>query len=211
MTIEIKGRQAMILTRRGTYAKRCDCLTHPDTAEYLEKNIDAFYVEVSEGKYKWNRRDNGKIAYNVEEKRWELISRLSVSGLLRGFYDVEIEQGYFRNNENVVYLKEYFSGGTPIPCINSEIALKLGYLSSLWDEYYYNPRNLSGEEKKALKQPKIVKYSKALEFNYNANEGNSAFRNIQQAYSQVDYKIEPRTWDISKLLNGKTFGKCKNC
>jgi len=207
----MKGKQELFETIRGNLVRRNQCMRNPENNTYYEYNVDCFQVDVGNGKIKWNRTDNGKIAFNCVEQRWELISKLSISGLLKGFYDVDKAQGYFQNNADVVYLKEYFNSGTHIPCIDAEVAAKLGYLGSLWDEYYYNPKNLSREEKAALKQPKIVKYSRNLEFNYNANEGNSAFRHILQKYNSLDYKIEPRVHDVSKLLYGKTFGKCKNC
>lgn len=205
MSIEIKGKLEVVTTISGTVVKRTKCMYSKDTKHYYEHDVDCFKVDVGEGVLKWNRTDNGRITYNCETKKWDLISRLEKTTLLKGIYSANAPQGYFANRDTVVYLKEGVGNHTPIPCLNLELALKLGYISSLWDDFYYNKRNLSGDDISALKEPRILKY-KNLEFGYNAADNNSSFRTIREKYSAINPDVKTRTYDMSKLLYGKSFG-----
>ena len=205
MTIEIKGRLEVIQTITGAFTKRANCIMNRDTGQYYEKNVSCFQVDMGDGRLVWNRIDNGKIAFNYTEQKWQLIKFLESSGLLKGIYDTNKTMGYFLKDENVVWLKERFDTSSSIPCVSLELAIKLGYISSLWDEFLYNKNSLSPEQFRALKQPKIVKY-RNLAFNYNASADNSAFIKIKEQYALTDVPISNREQDVSKLLFGKSFG-----
>jgi hypothetical protein len=203
--IEIIGKLEMVKTITGAIVKRNNCIQDKMTGKYYEKNVSCFQVKVGDGRMKWNRIDNGRIGYYYNAQKWCLISQLENSRLLKGFYSTDNTMGWFDDSPEVVYLKDGLKSYSSIPCVNKEIALKLGYLESLWDNYYYNGRTLSVADKMALKEPRIVKY-KNLEFNYNAADNNSAFIKIKQEYAKNELKIEGRTHDVSKLLFGKSFG-----
>ena len=205
MTIEIKGRLEVIQTITGNYTKRANCITNRDTGQYYEKNVSCFQVDMGDGRLVWNRIDNGKIAFNYSTQNWELIKFLENSDLLKGFYDTSKNMGYFKKDESVVYLKERIDTNTTIPCLNLDVATKLGYTSSLWDEFLYNKHSLSLEQIKILKAPRIMKY-KGLAFNYNASDENSSFVKIKQLYALADVPISNREQEMSKFLFGKSFG-----
>ena len=206
MSIEIKGRQEFVTTITGAQAKRSNCITNKETGVYYEKNISCFQIDMGDGRLIWHRIDNGKIGWNCESKRWELIKYLENSSLLKGFYNTSLQQGWFKKSEETVYLKEVVYQSSSTPCIDANTALKLGYIECLHDEYFYNKKNMNSADVKYITTPQIVKYGRDFEFNYNAADNNSSFRNIKEAYSRIEIPISNRTHDVSKMLFGKSFG-----
>mgnify|MGYP001558573638 CR=1 FL=1 len=62
--------------------------------EGLLINVNCFKIEDVDGKYKWHRINNGKIARNTETGRYERIESLLEKKLIRGIADESGEMCY---------------------------------------------------------------------------------------------------------------------
>ena len=177
--------------------------------EYYEVDVDCFLVENSKGEYKWTRKNTGRIAFNYELQKWELTKKLRDNpDYVEGIIDTNGNKGYFIINpyKNVVicdtYTDDHQAG---IPCLNADIAIKMGYL-----EYFktgcYVPKKTA--DKKALEAKNVWKYKGGKKLNYNADESNNQFLSIIQEYGKLKNKIPlgPNTLQAAKLFGNYTFG-----
>lgn len=173
--------------------------------QYYEMNVDCFYVLNEKGEYKWTRLNTGKIAYNVESGKYELIKFLQENeNLVKGIYNEKSEQGYFKFNPytNVVLNDDYkddYEKGTL--CISGEIAEKLGFVEYLGTGTYVNPK-INGLSKNSLQKKAVYRYKNLNKLSYNADNNNKLFLNIIKEYNQNKKYISfsPNTTLASKLL-----------
>jgi len=203
--IEISGKLLMVTTITGDTVLRKDCIQNKETGKYYQKNVSAFLVELEDGRQKWQRIDNGRVAFNWDRKEWDLIKRLEVSGLTKGIFEAGKPAGYFTMNDDTVLLKEKIGTSQGTPCINAKVATESGYIPSIWDDCFYNKRNLNRDDLEYLRTPQIVKY-RNLDFRYNAAADNSSFLKIRGFYDKFQPAVPMRTQEVSKLLFGKSFG-----
>ena len=98
-------------------------------------------------------------------------------------------------------------------CRTKEDAVKLGFIESFSNDSYYLKRNLTENEIRSLsKIPQHNEqgsYSKNIKINYNANYGTDVFKRILESYylnRENNTKLDKRSYNIAKLLNGLTFG-----
>lgn len=174
--------------------------------KFYEIDVDCFKVEGSD---KWQRIDNGKIAFNFEEKRYEFIESLLQKGFVQGYAEGGEELVYFKYNpyENVVLKQSYDSHASTIHCISSELALKLGYIEHLGSGEFYKKANLDSRAIKACNTKTINSY-RDKKINYNANEHSTTFNDTVRDYnSRVNIiPINERTRLVSKILGNYSFG-----
>lgn len=175
--------------------------------KFYEIGIDCFIVEGSD---KWQRIDNGKIAYNYEDKKYEFITSLLNKGFVQGFADAGSGLVYFSYNpyENVV-VKESFDSNkfTMIYCRSSDLAIKLGYIENLSTGEFYKKVNLDARGLKQCFTKTVGRYDDK-KINYNANEQSSTFNDTMRDYYSREniIDIDERTRIVSKILGNYSFG-----
>lgn len=98
-------------------------------------------------------------------------------------------------------------------CRTKEDAINLGFIESFSNDSYYLKKNLSQSEITDLSKIPFHNqegsYSKNIKINYNANQGTDVFTRILESYyitRENNTKLEKKSYDIAKLLNGLTFG-----
>jgi hypothetical protein len=189
---------------------------------YYEKNVTCFKIQnengtIKKGKdWQWNRIDNGKIAYDVDNKCWELISRLQYRyNIVQGIFDESMSLGYFTPDiHTTVYIKDTLTTSKYTACISAELAEKLGYFDLNYDGFYYKKSNLSSGDLKHIEtnKPKSsYRFDTSIAHStgaYGANEGNRAFVNILKHYTsdKNTILITPDDYYLSSFIKGFTFG-----
>lgn len=177
--------------------------------QYYEVDVDCFLVENEKGEFKWTRKNTGRIAYNYESKKWELTKKLRENpDLVEGIIDEQGNRGYFNLNPytNTVICDSHMTKHTMgTPCLNVEVAEKMGYL-----EYFgtgcYVPKTIG--DKRTLQKKAVYKYDGGKKLNYNADNNNKQFLNIIQEYNKIKYKLpySPNTTQATKLFGNYSFG-----
>lgn len=200
--MDMKKRNAVVTTISGKEVDRKDARLI--NGNFYEVNKDCFIVEGSE---KWQRIDNGKIAYDYENSKYAFIQLLESAGYVKGFADSE-EVVYFRDSPyDTVSVFPSFKRGSPVFCRNKDIALKLGYVEHLGTGNYYKKANLTLSELKNCNK-KSINFYDDKKINYNANEHSSTFIETVRSYNSRDnvINIDERTRLVSKILGNYSFG-----
>ncbi len=175
--------------------------------DYYEMNVDCFLIETEKGELKWNRINNGRIAFDYENNKYDLTKRLrEKEDYTFGIIDDKGTKGYFKVNvfKNAILLdnalEEYDTGTL---CVNKDIAEKLGYIEYFGNGCYVKKGTVRNPQQKVLNN-----YKKVKKLSYNADEGNSLFLNVVKEYNKHKRFIEysPNTGAAAKLLGNYSFG-----
>ena len=115
--------------------------------QYYEIGIDCFLMEDG----KWHRKNNGKIEFDHETKKYVLLENTS---LINGAVGVgsggqEFELGYFSANpaKNVFVFSSSY--GT-ISCLNEDIPVQCGYKEAMSSGVFYKGMSAAELNKKAI-------------------------------------------------------------
>ena len=213
-----------VTTTTGKELPKTSCVRFRVSGEYVyyEKNVTCFKIINENGAIKngrdwqWHRIDNGLIAFDVDNKQWDLVSRLQYkSNIVRGIYDESKNLGYFTTNiHTTVYLKDRLSTSSFIACINAELAEKLGYFDLNYDGFYYLKSNLSKADLHHIEKDKVkasYRFDNVIAKStndYGADENNNAFINILKYYTsdKNNIVITPDDYYLSTFVKGFTFG-----
>lgn len=174
-------------------------------------DVTCFRIRKSDGTYNYFRYDSGMIGYNVEENRWDLIGNLeNDSTLIKGVYNEKGNFGYFKINpfKNVHLVEDASERMTSsVPCLNQDIAEKLGYVESVGTGVWVNKKNITTSKLIKLQEKAVFKYDKT-NINYNADESNNTYLNILNEYNKNKHLIDitGNTAAAAKLLDNYTFG-----
>jgi len=168
--------------------------------KYYEMGVDCFYVQSETGNYKWYRLNTGKIAFNVDANKYELVGKLQENeNLIRGIYNEKGEQGFFINNPYTTIVLN--NSSDLIPCYSREIALKLGYQEDFKSGLFYR------FDKPYVPVKGIYKYKGINKLSYNADNNNNLFLKVMRDYA-VNKKfisLSDNTEKASKIFP-YTFG-----
>ena len=198
----------LVKTIEGKEIPRNKCIYYKNLKEYHEKGVTCFWVEYSDDPDdgEWYRLASGKIGLNYETGKYELIEELqNKKQFTEGIVDTKMTRAFFKRTETTVDLKDGYNITVTTPCINEEIAIKLGYIPCKWNELYFKKSNLTKEELKIVVTPRVIRY-KNLQFDYTASKNNPAYRTIKDIYDKTEYPSLQRTSELSKFLFNKSFG-----
>lgn len=181
---------------------------------YYETNVDCFKVKNNADEVKWYRVNSGKIAYDVVEKKWDLIGRLSRKpNYVQGVIDESFNPAFFPVNaeENVVLFQNYGDNlETGVICIDVKTAESLGYVEAISNGFYYKKSNLSKTQLSNLKKKKWQRYDSGplSHFDYFAREGNRAYMHILQNHRRFysDKTFKPNYKVLNKIIGPYSFG-----
>ena len=201
----MKKNNTIVIAYNGKELERTKC--RYINGKFYEVNVDCFKVE---GNDKWQRIDNGRIAYNYTLNRYDLIDFLENNDYIKGIVDDSGELKYFKTNyfKNVFLAESYPSKTSNITvCLNKELALKLDYIEFISDGIFYKKRNLTSTALKKANVKNIGRYNNK-KINYNANISSSTFLNTLQSYRDKEniIDINERTRIASKILGDYSFG-----
>lgn len=176
-------------------------MAHKIMNKYYLENESCFKMEDGQ----WYRvTSTEKIIYDHFKKKYVLVESTK---LLKGIINEKKEEGSFSENDQYVTLrkKEDKKTGYSTPCLNVEIAEKLGYIECINDGCFYLKSQITDEDKVGWFNKKNIPASERSK-GYNLESDPERKKELQKCYEDLFIKVSPISKRISKYIGKYTFG-----
>ena len=168
---------------------------------------DKYYVEgescfqMEDGQ--WYRVTSEKITFDYYEKKWILIAKVQ-GKLLKGIVNEKGDVGYFSANDfSVITNNKVTKENSYI--LNEEIALKLGYIESISDGWFYEESTLTEQDKRTWFNKKNIPNSERSK-SYNLEADQERKKELEKRYEELNLPISAIAKRIAKFIGNFSFG-----
>lgn len=181
--------------------------TRKISGKYYEENVDCFLIDG-----KWNRKDNGIIAYDLDLKSWRKIKSMVDENkipLIIGKDDSgDLDIGYTSDRrERFIPLLDFTStDGKTLYALDEDVAIQLGYEENINNSYFHKNAENSGYTGKIGSGEQ---YPFKLEYNLKDYGKGSLIAEATDFFMEVaapNLVITDREEFMSKFLGTHTFG-----
>ena len=219
--LDMKKSNKLVTTFDGKQVPLAQCVKLKD-GNYYEKEVTCFKITNLDGQIKngrdwqWHRINNGLIAFDADNNKWDLVKRLQQNyNGVRGYYDKSMNLGYFTPDiHKTVYLRDGLGASSYTACISADLANELDYEDMMYDGFYYKKADLRKKdiEMMAKAKPKASymfdQTIKASTSAYGANDSNRAFVSILKHYNSNQNHIDVTSHDsyLASFIREFTIG-----
>lgn len=125
--------------------------------------------------------------------------------LIKGIINEKSEEGYFSENDLSVCILSRKGQKEVISVLNEELAIKLGYVESIYDGNFYDKSTLTEKDLKDWFNKKNIPSSERSK-SYNLEADQERKKQLEEAYGNLNLKVSPISKKLSKFIGDYSFG-----